>query len=89
MREFKEKGNTSNKDLVNHILHNFPEEYGIILDTFWNWLTSSGSNTLTIQVICKKLNQWCEKNKTKMIAYGKPYWGMCTKFKNMVTYQLT
>ena len=65
MSEFGLKSNITNKDFMNHVLNNLPEEYDVILDRLENHLTSSMDDALTIEVFCEKLNHQHEKMKSK------------------------
>ena len=66
-----------------------PEEYKLILYGLENRLTVTGDNTLTIDVIYKKLNHWYEKIKNKreekvkkekaLGTYNKQYKQRCRK----------
>ena len=49
-----------------HVLNNLPHEYEVIFNGLENCLTASGDDALMMDVICKKLNHWYEKLKTKM-----------------------
>ena len=51
MSEFGIKGNINDEDLMFHVLNNLPAEHGTILDSFENYLTSSGPDALMIDVI--------------------------------------
>ena len=46
-----------------NILNNLPKDYHVILDGLEDYLTMTGDNALTIDVICKKLNHWYKKLK--------------------------
>ena len=56
MNKVKLKGSVSDEDFMIHILNNFPKEHDRILNGLKNFLTASGDNVLTINMICKKLN---------------------------------
>ena len=66
MSNFSLKGKKTYEDFMIHILNNLPKKYDVILDGLENHLTMSGDDTLTIVVICKKLNHWYKKLKNKM-----------------------
>ena len=60
-----------------------PKEYDVILDGLEDHLIPSGDDALAIKIICKKLNHWYEKNRSKneeerenekaLVAYNKQY----------------
>ena len=66
MNEFRLKGHISDEDFMIHFLNNLSKEYDLIFNGLENYLMVSGDNVLTIDVICKKLNYWYKKLKTKM-----------------------
>ena len=47
------------------ILNNLTKEYDVILDGLENYLTLSGNDALTKEVICKNLNHRYKKMKNK------------------------
>ena len=51
MKRFELKGNTSDEDVMIHVLHNFPKEYVIMLDGLEKCLTLSSDDALKIEVI--------------------------------------
>ena len=65
MNEFCLNGSVTDKDFMIHSLNNSPKQYDVICNGLENCLTVSGDNTLTIEIICKKLNHWYEKIKSK------------------------
>ena len=56
INKFGLKGKITDEDFMIHVLNNFPKKNNVILNGFMNHLTSSGDDTLTIKVICRKLN---------------------------------
>ena len=58
-------GSISDNEFMIYIPNNFLQDYDIFLDTLKNCLIVSRNNVLTVDVICKKLNQWYKKYKSK------------------------
>ena len=65
MNELGLKGNITDKDSMIHALNNLPKDNDVILDGLGNNLMMTRDDVLTINVICKKLNHWNEKFKSK------------------------
>ena len=53
LNEFRQKGNITDKDYMIQVLNNLPNKYNVILNRFENYLTVTGDNELTINVIHK------------------------------------
>ena len=64
MAKFGLKGKMSDKDFMTFIMNNVLEEY-VILDGLENCLTSSGSDTATIEVTHETLNNSYKKIEEK------------------------
>ena len=72
-----------------HIFNNLPKEYNVILDGLENCLVVTVSDVLPINVICKKMNCWYKKIKSKkdektekenaLGSYNKQYKQRCHK----------
>ena len=63
INKFDQKGSVTDEDFRIHILKNLPREYNVILNGLENFLTATGDNALTIDVIHEKLNHWHKKIK--------------------------
>ena len=87
MNEFGEKGYITDKDFNFHVFKNVPKDYDLFLDELENCLMATGTNALTINMICKKINHWYKKiksknkekkeNKKALGAYNKQYKQSC------------
>ena len=56
MSKFWLKDKITDNDFMIYVLNNLPEAYDVILDELKNFLTLSGDDELTIEVIGEKLN---------------------------------
>ena len=65
LNKFGQKGNVSDEDFMIHVLNNLTKENGVILDGLENHLTVTGDDSLTIDLICEKVNHRYKKIKIK------------------------